>query len=320
MEKPIREFFGRAFSAEEIELIQWTARTYPQLSRNEMAKTICEFLDWNQLNGEPKKIQSVSLLKKLEEEGIINLRPRIIRKKPTNGSESQSHVSVGETSAHPVKSADERTTNANEPLIEHEEINECGEIELIKVRQGEELSRWAGYVRQYHKVGYKIAFGAQIRYFIRSGGEDLGCLQFSASSWSLAPRDKWIGWTAEERKARLHLIVNNSRFLVLPWVHVNNYASRALSKAARQIQGDWLEAYCYAPVLLETFVEPPYKGTTYKASNWTYLGETQGRGRGDRNSERLLTRKSIYVLPLQRDFRAVLKGEKPCKAVTPDGF
>jgi len=88
--------------------------------------------------------------------------------------------------------------------------------------------------------------------------------------------------------------------------------------AARRIQGDWLEDYCYAPVLLETFVDVAlYKGTSYKAANWIYLGETQGRGRNDRHTERALTRKAIYMYPLQRDFRAVLKGEKPWKAVEP---
>jgi hypothetical protein len=159
-----------------------------------------------------------------------------------------------------------------------------------------------------------------MRYFVTSDGVDLGCMLFSASSWALAPREDWIGWTLEDRKARLHLVVNNSRFLLLPWVRVRNLASRALSLAARQLQGDWLEEYLYAPVLLETFIDATHTGACYKASNWIYLGETQGRGRNDRDHGKRLSRKSIYVLPLQRDFRAVLKGEKPCKAVDPDGI
>jgi hypothetical protein len=168
-------------------------------------------------------------------------------------------------------------------------------------------------------LGYKRAYGAQIRYFIRSGNDDLGCLQFSASAWALAPRDKWIGWLPQARKARLHLIVNNSRFLVLPWVQVKNMASRALSLVARRIESDWLHEYNYAPVLLETFVDSAYyKGTCYKASNWSYLGQTQGRGRYDRYHENQLTDKAIYVYPLHRRFRSILKGDEPYKVVLPD--
>jgi len=208
--------------------------------------------------------------------------------------------------------------HASDDRIEPKAIYEYGAISLEIVYPGKRLAQWREYVSSYHKLGDPRVLGSQMRYMITTEGQDLGCLLFSASSWALAPREKWIGWTAEERKAHLSLIVNNSRFLILPWVHVKNLASRALSMAARRIQLDWLAEYCYAPVLLETFVEPPYKGTCYKASNWIYLGETQGRGRNDRNNEWALTQKSIYVLPLQRDFRDVLKGIKPCKAVNPD--
>jgi hypothetical protein len=123
----------------------------------------------------------------------------------------------------------------------------------------------------------------------------------------------------DDRKARLNLIVNNSRYLIFPWVHIKNLASKALSLAAKQIREDWLQEYCYAPVLLETFVDlAHFKGTCYKAANWRYLGETKGRGRMDRNKEYALSKKAIFMYPLQDDFKAVLKGEKPCKAVNPD--
>jgi hypothetical protein len=132
-------------------------------------------------------------------------------------------------------------------------------------------------------------------------------------------RDKWTGWSAEDRKQRLHLIVNNSRFLILPWVHIKNLASKALATAARQIQNDWLKEYCYAPVLLETFVDlEHFRGTCYKAANWTYLGETQGRGRMDRRNEGGLSRKAVFMYPLQKDFKECLRGEKPYKVVNPD--
>jgi hypothetical protein len=142
-------------------------------------------------------------------------------------------------------------------------------------------------------------------------------MQFSASAWSLEERDKWIGWTREDKKVRLHLIINNSRFLIFPWVHIKNLASKALSLAAKQIQEDFLRKYCYAPVLLETFVDTEkYQGISYKAANWIYLGQTKGSGRSGRKKD-ILSRKLIFVYPLQADFKACLKGEKPYKVVAP---
>jgi hypothetical protein len=301
VEKGEREYSGRQFSAEDMELIITTTRMYPKLSQREIASTVCELIGWTTPNGKPKRLQCVEFLRRLEAEGLIKL-PAI----------KAGYARAGHNASMPT------AKNATDEGIEPKEIYGCGAISLEIVQPGERLAQWRKYVSSYHKLGDPQVLGSQMRYMITAEGEDLGCLLFSASSWALAPREKWIGWTAEERKSRLSLIVNNSRFLILPWVHVKNLASRALSMAARRMQRDWLAEYCYAPVLLETFVEPPYKGTCYKASNWIYLGETQGRGRNDRNNEWALTQKSIYVLPLQNDFRDVLKGVKPCKAVNPD--
>ena len=301
MEKGIREHKGRQFSAEDMAIIIATTQMYPKLSQKEMASTVCELISWTTLNGKPKWVQCIELLRQLEAEGMIKL-PIIRAEKVRQGAKAS------------ISGAKHTIDDKMEP----EEIHGCGALSLEIVQPGKRLVQWRKYVSSYHKLGDPRVMGSQLRYMLTTEGQDLGCLLFSSSSWALSPREKWIGWEAEERKAHLHLIVNNSRFLILPWVHVKNLASRALSMAARRIQRDWLTEYCYAPVLLETFVEPPYKGTCYKASNWIYLGETQGRGRNDRYNEWALTQKSIYALPLQRDFREVLKGIKPCKAVNPD--
>ena len=298
MENRTKEHSGRQFSTEDIALIIITTQMYPKLSQTEIASTICELLGWLTPNGKPKRLQCVEFLRELEAEGIIKLPATKTR------CSRQGHKGYIQTAKQ-----------SNEEKTEAKEIRVCGALSLEIVPSGKRLAQWRKYMSSYHRLGDPQVFGAQIRYMITTEGHDLGCLLFSASSWALAPREKWIGWTSEERKTRLHLILNNSRFMLFPWVRVKNLASRALSMAARRIQRDWLDEYCYAPVLLETFVEPPYKGTCYKASNWTYLGETQGRGRNDRHNEWALTQKSIYVLPLQRDFRDVLKGKKSCKAV-----
>jgi hypothetical protein len=303
MEKPIKEFSGRAFSLEEIELIQWTIKAYPKITRKELARTICEFLDWVQISGKPKTQQCLAMLNAMETAGLVKLPPPIGSQQRRETQRCTSNI----------------TTEENVEKGQANNVAECGRVELALPMSAAESKQWAQYVRQYHSLGCATQFGAQLRYFIRSQGQDLGCLQFSASAWALAPRDKWVGWTAEQKKARLHLIVNNSRFLILPWVRVKNLASRALAGAAHRIQSDWLEAYCYEPVLLETFVDTSaYKGICYKAANWECLGVTRGRGRQDRYRAQAVTEKAIYVYPLQRDYREILKGAKPFKVVTPD--
>jgi hypothetical protein len=169
-------------------------------------------------------------------------------------------------------------------------------------------------------LGDNAAYGEQIHYFIKDGkGRELGCMRFSVASWALEAREEWVGWTVEQKKARLFLIVNQSRYLIFPWVHVLNLSSRALSMAARRLPGDWLRRYCYEPVLIETFVDKKvFKGTSYKAANWVLIGQTKGRGRNDRHNEYALSVKDIYMYPLRRDFRGILLGEKQYRSVDPD--
>ena len=298
MDNAIRVFSGRTFSPEDIEMIKWARKRYPGLSRSELASTVCEILDWNTPSGQPKRLQCMDFFAILEAEGIIQLPPIKGTRKYNRGVKiPQLEFNTEEISG---------------------DIRGYEPIRLVIARPGVEIKRWRAYVSRYHILGDKHVFGSQLRYFIKSGDTELGCMQFSASSWALEERDTWIGWTLEDRKARLHLIVNNSRFLIFPWVHIKNLASKALSLAAKQIQDDWLREYCYAPVLLETFVDSEkFQGTSYKAANWIYLGLTKGIGRSG-GKKRTLSMKSIYVYPLQNDFKACLKGEKPYKVVAPE--
>ena len=291
---------SRNFTAKEIELIQWTRKKYPQLSRSELARTVCEFLEWTTPAGSAKRAQCVSFLEVLEEAGLIKLPPLLIAKQR---SPLKSRLSEFQIDTTPITS----------------ELKAIEPIHLEIARAGTELKRWRHYVNKYHMLGDKQVFGSRVAYFIKSSETILGCLQFSASSWALSSRDQWIGWNVQDRKQRLHLIINNSRFLILPWVNIKNLASKVLAMSIKQIQEDWLREYCYAPVLLETFVDTShFAGTCYKASNWIYLGEPQGRGRMDRERESALSRKAIYMYPLQKDFKDCLKGLKPCKTVNPD--
>lgn len=284
---------GRYFNLQELLEIQATVRMFPKLSRDELAKTICENLDWVTPVGRYKTASCLQLLEKLEERGLVILPPKQKRKKY-----KQKKISFGPRTAPALPV--EGSLKDHEPLA----------VMPVKTRSDSML--WNEYVHRYHTLGYKTPFGAHQRYFIVSGnGQKLGCLLFAAAAWALASRDEWIGWNEVDRSLRLNLIVNNSRFLILPWVYVKNMASKALSLTAKRIRGDWQERYGYSPVLLETFVDPTkYRGTCYRAANWLFLGQTAGRGRMDRYKKRLLTRKHIYAYPLVADFRAYLKGEK----------
>ncbi|OPL09780.1 MAG: hypothetical protein AVO34_05030 [Firmicutes bacterium ML8_F2] len=284
---------GRYFNAQELFEIQETIRLFPELSRTELAKTICENLGWVTPVGRYKTSSCQQLLEKLEGQGLIALPP----KRECQIDNKKGGIILG-------------STTAPAPLVEGR-VTDFEPIELEPARSRDDLRLWNEYVHRYHALGYKRPFGAHQRYFIVSGAQQkLGCLLFAAAAWALQARDEWIGWTEVDRSLRLNLIVNNTRFLIFPWVRVKNLASRTLSLVAKRIGGDWQERYGYRPVLLETFVDPgKYRGTCYKAANWIFLGQTKGRGRTERHNKRPFTRKHIYVYPLCRDFRSILCGK-----------
>lgn len=284
---------GRYFTGQELLELQETIRLFPRLSRKELAKTICENLAWLTPTGQYKTNSCQQLLEKLERQGLISLPA----KREDKIRDNREQISFG--------------VRTEFGLLLEGCVIDYGPIALEPVREQADLRLWNEYVHRYHTLGYKRPFGAHQRYFIVSGdGQKLGCLLFAAAAWALAARDEWIGWAEVDRSLRLNLIVNNTRFLLFPWVRVKNLASKALSLAAKSLPNDWQERYGYSPVLLETFVDPAkYRGTCYKAANWIYVGQTAGRGRTERYNKRPFTRKHIYVYPLHRDFRTILRGE-----------
>ena len=160
---------------------------------------------------------------------------------------------------------------------------------------------------RYHYLGYTPLPGAQLRYVIEADNHRVGALGVSAAAWKVAPRDRWIGWSIPQREQRLALVVNNSRFLLFPWIQIRYLASSVLGLLARQLPIDWAARYGYRSVLLETFVERNrFAGTSYRAANWIEVGDTQGRGKLDRHHRHAEPVKSIWVYPLNKRYRAVL--------------
>jgi len=280
---------GRYFTLQELLEVQETVRMFPKLSRAELAKTICENLEWVNAVGKYKNLSCLQLLEKLENQGLIELPAK------------------GNYTSRPKKEISFGPQTAPASLLEGN-VADYEPLAVEPVEMGSDFQLWNEYVHRYHTLGYQHPFGASQRYFIVSeAGLRLGCLLFAAAAWALEARDQWIGWNEVDRSLRLNLILNNTRFLIFPWVRIKNLASKALSLAAKRIRADWQKRYGYSPVLLETFVDPEiYRGTCYRAANWIYLGQSAGRGRTEMHNKRPFTRKDIYVYPLFKDFRSIL--------------
>lgn len=185
-------------------------------------------------------------------------------------------------------------------------VGELVDLQL-QIVKAHESHLWNEYIDRYHYLGYKPLPGAQLRYFVRANTQVIALLGFGAAAWKTEPRDRFIGWTTEQRKRNLYLVVNNARFLILPWINSYNLASRLLSLVAKALPDDWQDRYNYRPVLLETFVEiQRFQGTCYKAANWIYVGKTKGRGKLERYHKANLPVKSVWVYPLIKNFSQIL--------------
>ncbi|MCK5805933.1 MAG: IS4 family transposase [Lentisphaeria bacterium] len=292
---PKTTFSGRRFTRKQLAGVQETVEIFSNLSRSELALTVCEHLDWRTPRGSLKIQSSLTLLEALEEYGVITLPPKRARKPQVRR--------VPSFEEHPASPPVEGPLDLVTPIT------------LRMVTTQEDRERWKAYLQTYHYLGYKHPFGAHLGYLIVSEPlqQELGCFVFAASAaWALAPRDQWIGWDKKHREKLLQLILSNDRFLIFPWVKVPHLASHALSLATNRIADDWVHLHGYRPSLIETFVDPTrFSGTCYQAANWQCLGQTQGRGRDDPQKEYPETKKDIYVYPLQTNWRESLtKGHR----------
>ncbi len=287
---PIGVFSGRAFTKQELDGIIALLDEQTSLTRTSLARMLCEQLSWRQADGALKLAHMLSALRKMEARGLVRL--------PVSA-----HPSVHEAT---VIVHTERTA-VGHPLVGS--VDTLPALKITIATGPEERSLWAEYIDRYHYLGYARTTGAQLRYFVHSGDSLVALLGFSASALKIAPRDWFIGWNEAQRFQHLSLVVNNSRFLILPWVQVKNLASKALSMVSNRISDDWEKRYKYRPVLLETFVEKHrFDGTCYKAANWIWVGTTKGRGKNDRLCEFKIPKKEILLYPLVADFKARLIG------------
>lgn len=290
--KPTR-YCGRDFPAADLATIRRIIEQGPELKRRAISQRVCEALGWLKRDGGLKEMSCRVALLRMERNGLVQLPPP--RSRHGNGRRLHRRTSEAEP---------------GEPLCAA--IGELGEVCLSLVGTTAQSLLWNEYIDRYHYLGYGRLPGAQLRYIARASGRVVALLGFGAAAWKTAPRDTYIGWTPAQRERQLHLVVNNARFLILPWVSVPHLASKVLGMAARRLPADWERRYNYRPVLLETFVEQErFAGTSYRAANWLCVGETQGRGKLDRKKQFGKPIKSVWVLPLARSFRRALCGDRP---------
>lgn len=269
---------------------QWMAE-HPHWHRRRLSEHLAQEWNWRNGAGRLKDMAARSLLLKLEARGLIQLPPR--RRTPFNRMGRVQRV---------------RTDWERSPI--ECRLDELGALQVKEVSSDSAARKlFAGALAQFHYLGYRGSVGENLQYVVLDSQERwLALALFSAAAWKCRDRDEFIGWEPRQREGHLPWIVNNSRFLILPWVKVPQLGSWTLGQLRRRISADWQKKYGHGLALLETFVERDrFKGTIYQAANWVKVGTSVGRTRQDRCQTLRVPVKDIYVYVLRRDFREVLR-------------
>jgi len=281
-------YCGRDFSPADIQTIRDLIAQDPKLLRSPLSRRLCELFGWFKPNGELKDMTCRVALLRMHAQGLITLPASKIpaaRRRPD----------------FPATPASDPQDSLLQP------VHEIGPLTLRLVATAPVSRLWNEYIQRYHYLGYAAMSGSQLRYNVYAGDKLVALLSFGASAWKLAARDSFIGWQQTQRLKNLQLVVNNARFLILPWIQSKGLASKILSIVNRQLPHDWQQRYGFKPVLLETFVETErHRGTSYKAANWINVGKTVGRGKKSRVHEQIIPVKDIWLYPLRKNFRSVL--------------
>lgn len=281
---------GRVFTPSQIDKIRKTVDRYPLETRTKISQRVCRSLRWKQPNGRLKDVACREVLRKLDQERVITLpKPKgrgAVWKKPPKLIEYNGDQST-------LESLDFR------------------KIEFKLANSKNELNLWDLLVKKYHYLDSSRIVGRQLKYLIFFDDRPIACLGWGDSSWNIRCREEWIGWTKKQLTKNRHLIINNVRFLILPWVQVPNLASYILSNCSHMARNDWEKKYGFQPVLLESYVDiNKFRGICYKASNWVDIGRSSGYAKVGSFHHNSQTPKALFVFPLDRKFRKILLGKR----------
>jgi hypothetical protein len=281
---------GRTLTSADIGFIGQLIAEHPGLSRRRLSAKLCQAWNWVQANGQPREMVARSLMLELHRAGHIQL-PAQRFCPPNNVARHRAPTPWVALPAVPLECS----------------LAQLGPLEIRQVRRTPAEKLFGSLMETHHYLGYTRPVGEHLKHLIYAQGQPVAALAWSSAPRHLGPRDRFIGWSASQRRARIHLLAYNTRFLILPWVKVPHLASHLLALVAGRIAADWYELYQHPVYLLETFIEPErFRGTCYRAANWTYLGLTAGLGKDSRSSVPNRSFKQLWVYPLRPDFRRQL--------------
>jgi hypothetical protein len=280
-------YCGRDFTPKELEQIRSLIKNNPEFNRMRLSKEVCRMFQWLKPDGKLKDMSCRVAMLRMHKDGLIRLPPPTQIKQPIK------------------KIVFTPATDPQSPVVCS--VNQLPQLNLQMVTKATS-ALWNEYIERYHYLGYTPLPGAQLRYFITADKQIVALAGFGAAAWQTAPRDQFIGWNHDQRKKNLNLIVNNARFLILPWIKSKNLASKILSLTTRILPDDWEERYNIRPVLMESFVQKNrFAGTCYKAANWINVGQTKGRGKLGPAGKISVPIKDVWLYPMDRKFKVLLK-------------
>ena len=283
------KYRGRVITDADVAFINQLIAAYPTLSRRALSKKLCEAWNWVQPNGALRDMVCRGLMLFLHRAGRIQLPPtRVTVPNPLAQRSKPAAVAVNRT---PLQGS----------------LQTLRPLRVQQVRRTPQEPLFNSLIEHHHYLGYTQPVGEHLKYLVFVKDRPIACLAWSSAPRHLGCRDRFIGWSAEARRENIRFLAYNLRFLILPWVRVPHLASHLLGIMARSLPRDWEQVYQHPVCFLETFVEPQrFRGTCYRAANWTVLGRTTGRGKADQTHRVNRSLKEVLGYPLRRDFRRFL--------------
>ncbi len=278
---------GREFSEVDIQTIRHLINDNPAWHRTRLSKELCARWDWRTEKGLLKDMACRSMLRKLEQKGMVTLP--VAR----HSGNRQRRIPDVPHDCKPIETT----------------LRKIRPIQLIPVSgRGDIDDLFHCLMDRYHYLGCKGYVGEHMKYMaFDRNSRPVACLLFGSAAWKTAPRDRFIGWDRSARRRNLHMTTNNTRFLILPWIRIPHLASHILGSCLRRLSRDWTAKYGHDICLVETFVDRSrFAGTCYQAANWQKIGQSKGRSRQDRHHRLQVPIKDIYVYPLTSNYKKQL--------------
>lgn len=285
----ILSYRGCGVTAADVAFIRELITAHPEKSRRALSVELCRAWGWVQANGATRDMVCRSLMLELHRKGHIRLP--LVRQVPKNPLARRSPPAAVKLERTPIETT----------------LNDLGPLTIREVRRSAEEALLNGLIQELHYLGYTQPVGEHLKFLVFAGERPLACFLWSSPPRHLGPRDRFIGWSKEARRANISLVAYNTRFLILPWVKVPHLASHLLGRMTALLSQEWERVYAHPVYFAETFVDPErFKGTCYRAANWVYLGGTTGRGKDDLTHRANRPIKDVFGISLSRKFREKL--------------